>query len=49
MDRRVIRRIVLIAALIALAMCVGTAGFWLLEGYSLFDGNSPLGPCGADL
>jgi voltage-gated potassium channel len=37
MDRRIARRIVLIAALIVFTMCVGTAGFQLLEGYPLFD------------
>jgi voltage-gated potassium channel len=37
MDRKVMRRIVLIAALIAFTMCIGTAGFHFLEGYSGFD------------
>jgi voltage-gated potassium channel len=37
MDRRIARRIVLIAALIVFTMCIGTAGFQLLEGYPLFD------------
>jgi voltage-gated potassium channel len=37
MDRRILRRIALIAALIALMLLIGTAGFRLLEGYSLFD------------
>src|ERR1017187_8377365 len=38
MDRRIIRRLVLIAALLAFTMCIGTAGFRLIEGYSVFDG-----------
>jgi voltage-gated potassium channel len=37
MQRRVARRIVLIAGLLLLTMCIGTAGFQLVEGYSLFD------------
>ncbi len=37
MDRRVIRRIVLIAVLITLTLCIGTVGFRLVEGYTLFD------------
>jgi len=37
MERRVIRRIVLIAALIVFTMFIGTAGFRLLEHYPLFD------------
>ena len=37
MDRRIIRRLVLIAALLAFTMCIGTAGFRLIEGYSVFD------------
>jgi voltage-gated potassium channel len=37
MDRRIARRIFLIAALIAFMMVVGTVGFRLLEGYPLFD------------
>jgi voltage-gated potassium channel len=37
MDRRVSRRIVLIAALIVFTLCIGTAGFRIIEGYSLFD------------
>ncbi len=36
-DRRIARRIVLIAALIAFTMLIGTVGFRLLEGYPLFD------------
>jgi voltage-gated potassium channel len=37
MDRRIVRRIVLIAALIAFTLFIGTMGFRLLENYSLFD------------
>jgi voltage-gated potassium channel len=37
MDRRIARRIVLIAALIVFTMFIGTAGFRLLENYPLFD------------
>jgi voltage-gated potassium channel len=37
MDRRIIRRIVLIAALLAFTLCIGTIGFQVLEGYSFFD------------
>ena len=37
MQRRVVRRILLIAGLLVLTLCVGTAGFEFLEGYSLFD------------
>lgn len=37
MDSRAIRRILLLAALIALILCIGTVGFRVLEGYSLFD------------
>src|SRR5580658_8453990 len=36
-DRRIARRIILIAALIAFTMLIGTAGFRMLENYSLFD------------
>ena len=36
-NRRIARRIVLIAALIVFTMLIGTAGFRLLEGYPLFD------------
>jgi voltage-gated potassium channel len=35
--RRIVRRIALIAALIAFTMFIGTVGFWLLEDYPLFD------------
>ena len=37
MDRRIIRRLLLIAALLAFIMCIGTAGFRSIEGYPLFD------------
>jgi len=37
MDRRIVRRIVLIGSLIAAAMVFGIAGFRLIEGYSFFD------------
>ncbi len=37
MDRRIIRRFALIAALLGLAMLIGIVGFWLIENYSLFD------------
>jgi voltage-gated potassium channel len=37
MDRRIARRIALIAALIVFTMAAGTVGFRLLEDYSLFD------------
>ena len=37
MDRRIARRIVLIAALIVFTMLIGTLGFRLLEHYPLFD------------
>ena len=37
MDRRIVRRIVLIGALIVSAMLIGIAGFRLIEGYSFFD------------
>ena len=37
MDRRVIHRIGLIATSIALTLCIGTAGFHWIEGYSFFD------------
>jgi voltage-gated potassium channel len=36
-DRRIIRRIILIAALIAFTLCIGTIGFRVLENYSYFD------------
>src|SRR5579872_3742291 len=35
--RQIARRILLIAALIAFTMAVGTVGFRVIEGYSLFD------------
>jgi voltage-gated potassium channel len=37
MDRRVIRRVALIAALIAFTLCIGTVGFRVIENYPLFD------------
>jgi voltage-gated potassium channel len=37
MDRRIARRIIITAALIAFTLAVGTAGFIVLEGYPLFD------------
>ncbi|HWE49623.1 MAG TPA: potassium channel protein [Bryobacteraceae bacterium] len=37
MDRRILRRIVLIAALLALTLFIGTLGFTLIEGYGIFD------------
>ncbi|HYA17404.1 MAG TPA: ion channel, partial [Bryobacteraceae bacterium] len=37
MDRRIIHRIALIATSIALTLCIGTAGFHWIEGYSFFD------------
>jgi voltage-gated potassium channel len=36
-DSRIVRRILLIAALIAFTMAIGTVGFRVIEGYSLFD------------
>src|ERR1700683_2730442 len=36
-QRRILRRIALIAALIVFTMFLGTVGFWLLEDYPLFD------------
>lgn len=37
MYRRLISRAVLIAGLLAFTLCIGTLGFRLIEGYSLFD------------
>jgi voltage-gated potassium channel len=37
LDRRILRRILLIAALLALTLLAGTIGFRVLEGYPLFD------------
>src|SRR5579863_3225354 len=37
MDRRVIRRVLLIAVLIAITLCIGTVGFHWIEGYPVFD------------
>lgn len=36
-DSRIVRRVVLIAALIAFTMLIGTLGFRFIEGYSFFD------------
>jgi len=36
-DRRLLRRAVFVAALLALMLCIGTAGYVLIEGYSAFD------------
>ncbi len=35
--RRLIRRFAMIAGLLAITLCIGTAGFQLIAGYSLFD------------
>ncbi|MBV9085560.1 MAG: potassium channel protein [Acidobacteriaceae bacterium] len=37
MARRVIGRIVLVAGLLVLTLCMGTVGFRVIEGYSVFD------------
>ena len=37
MDRRLVRRVVLVAGLLALILFVGTVGFRIVEGYPLFD------------
>jgi voltage-gated potassium channel len=37
MDRRLVRRIIIVAGLMALILFVGTVGFRIIEGYSLFD------------
>ncbi len=37
MDRRLVRRVVLVAGLLALILFVGTVGFRIIEGYSLFE------------
>jgi voltage-gated potassium channel len=37
LDRRILRRVVLLAALLALTLFIGTLGFSLIEGYSRFD------------
>jgi voltage-gated potassium channel len=37
MDPRLVRRVLLIAGLLVLTLCIGTVGFQLVEGYSLFD------------
>src|SRR5919204_3285992 len=37
MDRHLVRRVILIAGLLFITLCIGTIGFRLIEGYSLFD------------
>ena len=37
MDHRLIRRAILIGGLLTLTLCIGTAGFRIVEGYSVFD------------
>src|ERR1700730_258555 len=37
MDRRLVRRTTLVVGLMALILFVGTVGFRIIEGYSLFD------------
>jgi voltage-gated potassium channel len=37
LDERLLRRAIFIAALLAVTLCAGTAGFVLIEGYSVFD------------
>lgn len=37
MDRRLVRRAVLITALLAFTLCAGTIGFSVIEGYPVFD------------
>lgn len=37
MDRRLARRVVLVAALLLLTLCIGTLGFHAIENYSWFD------------
>jgi len=36
-DRRLLRRAVFVAALLALMLCIGTTGFVLIDGYGVFD------------
>jgi voltage-gated potassium channel len=38
MRRRLIRRAIVIGGLLLFAVCAGTVGFHIIEGYSLFDG-----------
>ena len=37
MERRLLRRVALLAGLLFLTLCAGTAGFCIIEGYSVFD------------
>ena len=37
MDRRLARRVVFVAGLLLLTLCIGTTGFHFIEGYGLFD------------
>ena len=37
MDRRLARRVALVVGLLLFTLCIGTAGFHVIEGYSLFD------------
>ncbi len=37
MDRRLVRRAVIIAGLLGITLCIGTIGFRVIEDYSLFD------------
>jgi voltage-gated potassium channel len=37
MERRLLRRAILLAGLLLFTLCAGTAGFRIIEGYSLFD------------
>ena len=37
MDRRLVRRVVFVAGLLVLTLIIGTIGFCLIEGYSVFD------------
>src|SRR5258708_35705906 len=37
MDRRLVRRVILVAGLLALTLFIGTVGFRIIEGYSLFE------------
>ena len=37
LDHRLLRRAVFVAVLLGLMLCIGTAGFVLIEGYNVFD------------
>jgi len=37
MERRLLRRVMLLAGLLLFTLCAGTAGFRVIEGYSVFD------------